>query len=40
LNNYGDDFHTALSKVKVGCVEFKDVIAKLEEIEKQIENLK
>jgi len=40
LDNYGDDFHTALSKVKVGCIEFKEIIAKLEDIELQIKQLK
>jgi len=37
LTTFDDNFHTALTKIKMGCVEFKDVVAQLEKIDKQLE---
>jgi len=39
LTTFDDNFHTALTKIKMGCVEFKDVVAQLEKIDKQLEKL-
>lgn len=40
LTKFDDKFHVALTKIKLGCTDYKDIISKLEDLDSQIKELK